>query len=316
VSKNILLTTWPYKVGISIILLPVGMYLVSVVKKIEKPIITIGIFPTIPYKSSKKIAQRSTEMPTTPNNYTVIQITDPHLFSDVTNELQGYQTYKHLAETIDHILVNPNAKPDMVFVTGDISQDETAESYQLALTQLERFTCPVYWIQGNHDNQAELQPIFDSSRRLQQLTHLSTSYWDFISINTCRRDVDDGYIEDDEYERFVFKLEEAKAKSKKIAVVMHHHPTAVNTPLMDACGLHNQEKFLKLVKQYEEIKLVICGHVHGDYKIALDEFTIETCPATCFQWKKGTSSLETENRRGYKIFHFNSTSYTSSTIFI
>lgn len=39
---NIIATTWSYKVLVSIILLPVGYYLVGVVKRIEKPITSIG----------------------------------------------------------------------------------------------------------------------------------------------------------------------------------------------------------------------------------------------------------------------------------
>lgn len=250
------------------------------------------------------------------DNFTVIQLSDPHLFSYEAAQLQGYTTHHHLVETINHVLRNPDVKPDMVFVTGDISQDETAESYRLALAQLERLPCPVYWIHGNHDNEAELQPIFKNSDRLQQLTQLCTPHWDFISINTCRHGADEGYIEKDEYERFLFKLESAEASNKKIAVVMHHHPAPVNTPLLDACMLRYHEKFLALVKEHRAIKLIMCGHVHGDYKINRDGFVIETCPATCFQWQKGTSSVITEDIRGYKVFDFNSTSYVSSTVFI
>lgn len=253
-------------------------------------------------------------MPTNNENYKVIQITDTHLFSDKSTELLGYCTYQHLADTITHVL-NSNIKPNMVLVTGDIFQDETKQSYQLALAQFERLNCPVYWIHGNHDNESELKPIFEGSPKLQRLDKLSTPYWDLISINTCRRGTAKGYIEDDEYERFLLKIEAAKKNNKKIAVVMHHHPMPVNTPLLDACMLENYEKLLNMVKQNKMIKLIICGHVHGDYKMVCDGFVIETSPATCFQWKKGTSKVETENRRGYRIFDFNSTSYSSSTIF-
>lgn len=252
-------------------------------------------------------------MPTNNENYTVIQITDTHLFSDKSTELQGYCTHQHLVETIDHVL-NSNIKPNIVLVTGDISQDETAQSYQLALAQFERLKCLVYWIHGNHDNVTTLKPIFNDAKQFTRLEKLSTPYWDFIAINTCRPGVSKGYIEDEEYERFLIKMDEAKKNNKKIAVVMHHHPVTVNTPLMDDCMLKNHEKFLTIVKQ--KTQLIICGHVHGDYKIVHDELVIETCPATCFQWKKGTSKVETENRRGYKIFNFNNSSYTSSTIFI
>lgn len=254
-------------------------------------------------------------MLTVGNNYTVIQITDTHLFSDKSTELLGYCTHKYLTDTIDHVLKS-RTKPNIVLITGDISQDETAQSYKLALEQFERLDCLVYWIHGNHDNEIELKPIFNNSPKLKKLDKLSVPFWDFISINTCRYGTEKGYIEDDEYERFLLKIEETKKKNKKIAVVMHHHPIPVDTPLLDECMLENHDKFLRVAKQNKEIKLIICGHVHGNYRIVHDELVMESCPATCFQWKKGASEDETENRRGYKIFNFNADAYTSSTIFI
>jgi|GEM_PF-829893 len=254
-------------------------------------------------------------MSTASDNYTVIQLSDTHLFSKKSTELQGYCTHKYLTNTIDHVL-RSTIKPNIVLITGDISQDKTTQSYKLALEQFERLDCLVYWIHGNHDNEIELNSIFNNSPKLKKLDKLPVPFWDFISINTCRDGTDKGYIEDEEYERFLLKIEETKKKNKKIAVVMHHHPIPVNTPLLDACMLENHEKFLRIAKQNKEIKLIICGHVHGNYRIVHDEFVIETSPATCFQWKKGTSEVETENRRGYKIFHFNGDVYTSSTSFI
>jgi Icc protein len=36
---------------------------------------------------------------------------------------------------------------------------------------------------------------------------------------------------------------------------------------------------------------------------------METDPATCFQFKKETTSLEIETRIGYKIYYFSSKNY-------
>jgi Icc protein len=248
------------------------------------------------------------------STYQIIQITDTHLFSDPDKTLRGYCTHANLVKTIDHILLNATSKPDFVFVTGDISEDESAQSYLLALAQFERLDCPVYWIHGNHDNAIVLKPIFDRSQRVKNLINLSIPSWEFISINTCRYGSEKGYIASDEYDRFLLQL--AEVKNKQVAVVMHHHPIPVNTPLLDACMLQDYEQFLNITKQHKEIKLVICGHVHGDYKVMHDDLLIEVSPATCFQWKKGTSEVETENVIGYKIFNFDGLSFTSSAIFI
>jgi Icc protein len=97
---------------------------------------------------------------------------------------------------------------------------------------------------------------------------------------------------------------------------MHHHPYPVSTPLVDACMLKKADHFLEKIKQQDEIKLIICGHVHGDYKIHYGTQIIESCPATSFQWEKGTSLLKTESKKGFKRFSFYEDTYQSSVVFI
>ena len=36
---------------------------------------------------------------------------------------------------------------------------------------------------------------------------------------------------------------------------------------------------------------------------------IESSPATCLQWEKGTKDLKTDMRIGYKIYHFKQDGY-------
>lgn len=245
----------------------------------------------------------------------VVQITDMHLFADKAQQLQGHCTYQNLVETVD-FLVAAKEEPHFILVTGDISQDGSEESYQLAREQFERLNAAVYWIHGNHDDESIVKPIFEPSSRLQPLRHFTTPSWDFIALNTCRRATDDGYLEASELASFWQNIEVAKSNHKNIAVVMHHHPYPVATPLVDACMLQQADDFLEQIKQHPEIKLMMCGHVHGDYQMAYGKQMIEACPATSFQWKKGTSTSETEKRRGFKYFAFNAEAYHASVTYL
>ncbi len=245
----------------------------------------------------------------------VIQLTDMHLFSDQAQKLHGYCTHQSLSDTID--LINASVDTlDFALVTGDISQDKTTVSYQLALAQFERLGVPVYWIHGNHDDESAIRPIFHASVHLKQLTHLSTPSWDFIALNTCRCGTNSGYLEESELASFWKKIATSQKSDRKIAVVMHHHPYPVATPLVDNCMLQESEQFLVQMNNTKEIKLIICGHVHGAYQISREKHTLESCPATCFQWKTGTDKVVTEDKRGFKVFDFYADSYQSSVIFV
>ena len=245
----------------------------------------------------------------------VIQITDTHLFSDKSAELQGFNTHDGLSKTIDHLLKQGVHRSDIVLLTGDISQDESSESYHLALVQLMRIKLPIYWIHGNHDQKTNLTLEFSKSAITHNLYKLSTTYWDFISINTVRYGTDSGHIEEAEILRVLQAIAVSKKDGKNIAMVMHHHPVKVGTPLVDNCMLQENHLLLEILNKNKEIKLVICGHAHGDYQVKHNEYMIEVCPATCFQWKKGTSSLEKEDKRGFKIFNMYSSDYSSFTFF-
>ncbi|KAF3997106.1 metallophosphoesterase [Glaciimonas immobilis] len=250
------------------------------------------------------------------NVINILQITDMHLFSDKAATLHGNCTYKSFSNTVDHIISCYNEKFDIAIVTGDVSQDESLESYALALHQLERLGVPIYWIFGNHDDEYKIKSIFNTSRVLKQLTKITTGFWDFISLNTSRPGTAKGYIDSADFSIFAENVKISQLAGKNIAIIMHHHPYPVNTPLVDECMLQNDENFFRLITETEQIKLIICGHVHGDYKILNKNHVLETCPATCFQWNKGTDNVEIENRSGFKIHRFNKKSHRSSTIFI
>src|SRR5690606_16615934 len=120
-----------------------------------------------------------------------------------------------------------------------------------------------------------------------------------------------GYLND--FELANLKNELTKAPSgENIAIVMHHHPYAVETPLTDEYILKNNSDF-KTILNGSNVKLIICGHVHGDYSIKENHVTMESSPATCLQWPKGTKSLNIDRRIGYKIYFFNEGNYKTTT---
>lgn len=244
---------------------------------------------------------------------TIVQITDTHLFADREAELMGYCTHAMLAKTIDAIR-RIESRPDACFITGDISQDESERSYELVRTELDKLEMPVFWIPGNHDDRDQADAVFAQSANIHHLSTLVTASWDFIALDTCRRGADEGYLNDADFGRLSAAVQASAGEGKQIAVVMHHHPVPVQTPLLDNYVLQDNEPLLTLLDDTPQIKLVICGHVHGDYRLRYGNQVIEACPATCFQWKKGTSTAKTEDVRGFKVFRFSSSGYESTLI--
>jgi Icc protein len=59
----------------------------------------------------------------------IIQISDTHLFADDELEMFGAKSNLTFKKVMRKIIDEDSHDADMIFLTGDISQDETQESY-------------------------------------------------------------------------------------------------------------------------------------------------------------------------------------------
>jgi Icc protein len=243
------------------------------------------------------------------NYFKVIQITDSHLFKG-NADLFGVDSNKNFNFIMNKVIDTDLDDLDAIFLTGDLSQDQSPESYEIIADKISILNVPAYWIAGNHDSIELMRSIFERHTFLKSTRKLSIRNWDFIFLNTCLIDHDDGHISTSELQELETAI--ANANNSNRALIMHHHPVEVGTPLVDKYILQNSEAFLNLVSKYQ-IDLILCGHVHGDYSLKYLNTDIHTSPATCLQWEKGTRELVIDHRIGYKIYYFRDTCYDVKT---
>lgn len=237
----------------------------------------------------------------------VIQISDTHLFADDKSEIFGVKSNIKFKEVINRVISEDSNDADMILLTGDISQDETIQSYKKVAHSLENLNLPICWIPGNHDNLAQAESVFMNTKNFTRHLTLSLPFWHLIFLNTKMDGRDDGQLSYSELEMLKHEIK-ASPVDKKIAIVMHHHPAPVGTPLIDHYILQNAKEFWDIVSE-TKVELIICGHVHGDYQYKYNNVIIESSPATCLQWEKGTKDLKTDMKIGYKIYYFEQNGY-------
>ncbi|MGQ3889814.1 metallophosphoesterase [Legionella sp. CNM-1927-20] len=242
-----------------------------------------------------------------------LQITDLHLFASDEKRVFGIDSNNRFKQVICHIRRHELHDTDAIILTGDLSQDETLESYHRVVKTFKDFKIPVYWIPGNHDNLPLMQGLFASSSILRYEKVLACKYWHFIFLDTHIPGEGVGYLKEEELTIIIKEIEKLEKTRKKIALIMHHHPININTPLMDQYSLRNQNQLWKKIIN-SPVQLIICGHVHGHYSLEHHNITIECAPATCFQIKKGATDLEIENLMGYTIHFFKGSAYRSSPV--
>lgn len=239
----------------------------------------------------------------------IVQITDTHLFANDADEMYGVKCNHAFNAVMSRFMEEDLAGTDMIFLTGDVSQDKSVESYEKVVTRLSRFNIPVYWIAGNHDHSEHIESVFSKNNHFHRDRTLTLPYWHMIFLDTNIDQSDSGYLAEKELLALEHEIMAAPF-DKKLAIVMHHHPSPVNTPLIDNYILKNADDFWEIVKE-SKVELIICGHVHGDYSFQVGNTMIESSPATCIQWLKGTTDLKTVMKIGYKIYQFDRAGYSA-----
>lgn len=166
---------------------------------------------------------------------------------------------------------------------------------------------------GNHDSIENIEQIFSKKSNFHRVNSTIFGPWNFIFLNTKYQNYGYGLLEDSELSMLEKELE--RNSSQFTAVIMHHHPIKVETPLIDNFILKRNKIFLSILNRYK-VNLIICGHVHESYSLNYENIYMESGPASCFQFKKGAIELEIEKKIGYKIFYFSENGYNSETKWI
>ncbi|WP_339886213.1 metallophosphoesterase, partial [Vreelandella maris] len=105
----------------------------------------------------------------------VVQITDAHLYADTEARSRAGIPWRQFQQVISAV---GDEQPEIVLFTGDISQDESAASYALAVQAMEQLPCPWYWLPGNHD-----QPEFMAAER-PLVDEVDLNAWRILLLNT------------------------------------------------------------------------------------------------------------------------------------
>jgi Icc protein len=232
----------------------------------------------------------------------LIQISDLHLFADPDSCLLGLNTLKSL-EAVLNLVTENSVPPDMIALTGDLSQDETAGAY-LKIAQLcKRFTCPLYWIPGNHDDPDLMQKTF-AKTNIKEDKAILLGNWLIILLNTHYPKHVPGLLGRSELSRLEYFL--TQHPNQHTLVFMHHHPVPVGVKWLDRLGVINAEDFFAITDRYSQIRGIIFGHIHQVFETHRQGVPLLSAPSTCIQFMPNVEHFALENiNPGYRWFDLN-----------
>jgi Icc protein len=172
-------------------------------------------------------------------------------------------------------------QPDLLMLTGDLSQDGTAESYEHLQTLLSPLKIPTYWLPGNHDC---LEVMERSLTRLRADKAFDRGGWRFLLLNSQIPGCVHGQLSDESLDWLDRQLTEYP--NVPTLVSLHHPPFAVNSTWLDHSILQNTPALLEVLDRYAQVKLVVFGHIHQEFQRQRGEVTFLGTPSTCIQFAR------------------------------
>lgn len=234
------------------------------------------------------------------NTMKVLHISDPHLFADNTSTLLGVNTEESLQAVLNDV-ERRQIHPDLIIVTGDISQDYTPQSYQKFVDYLSGFNKPILSLAGNHDEKPKLERYL-SNKPFSTTEQLITENWQLLMLNSHVAGKVHGHISDTEMQW----LESCLVENSDLPTMIftHHHPVPVGCDWLDKIGIDNGPHLVELLSRYPQVKQCAFGHVHQLSDTLHKNVWYRSVPSTCVQFKKhSTDFCASHEKPGYNLYH-------------
>ncbi|MDZ7645107.1 MAG: phosphodiesterase [Woeseiaceae bacterium] len=222
----------------------------------------------------------------------VLQITDPHLFANAAGSLRGAVTDESLRRVLRHVRAS-GWPADLVAMTGDIIQDDTAEAYERFRGHFEPLGLPVHCVPGNHDVRALMRAALADPPFYYCGTHEQDG-WLIAGIDSCMEGSAGGRVAADEADRLMALL--ASTAARHVLVCLHHPPLPLGSRWLDRVGLDDSDAFLRRIAADGKVRGCLFGHVHQAFEGAYGDMRIIGTPSTCRQFLPGSDDFAVDDR--------------------
>ena len=195
----------------------------------------------------------------------IAQITDLHLRPSGRAAYRVSET-NMFAERAFDALAALRPAPDVVLITGDLTDCGLPEEYEILTGLLARLPMPVYAVPGNHDRREAMRnalrthmPQGEDNDFIQYV--LDRFPIRLIGLDTVVPGKSAGALCS---ERLAFLDRTlATAPEAPTLIFMHHPPFVTGVDHMDEIRLlEGADEFEKLLGLHPQVKNVLCGHVH------------------------------------------------------
>ena len=180
--------------------------------------------------------------------------------------------------------VNDDLKPDVIIISGDLTDDGLLFQFEQARKEIDRFNCPnLIVFPGNHDYRHTGYLLFKKFFPFTKQIYEFDDNIVVVTLGTARPDRDEGEVG----HRQSIWMEETLGKYnnfKTKIVAMHHHLIAIpDTGYTNVVGISDAGDTLRACLE-SKVDLVLCGHKHRPWLWNLGTLKIAYASTAC-SWR-------------------------------
>lgn len=226
------------------------------------------------------------------HSYRLVQISDCHLVAEPDGWFCGVQPYRQLELLLKSI---QHQQPDAFILTGDLTQDHSIASYQLLVQLFSEWSCPVFYLPGNHDDVELMQQAF-SLPPFQADTEVSLGNWRLCLLNS-KGATPAGYFDESRQRQLQQQLQSYPADSA-VWLFCHHHISPMGSFIDQHIQLDAQALWQIITADWR-IKGFSHGHCHYGYAKIQQGIQLVGCPASSVQFLLTPDYQPVAGRAGY-----------------
>ncbi len=212
----------------------------------------------------------------------IAQISDTHIVEEGKNTLAVAPTASNLARCIEH-LNQFKPTPDVVVISGDITENGLPDQYSHAAKLLSGLEIPYFIIPGNHDINENLWTQFGEEKCL----HMQDGMFNYvvedfpvrlIAMDSTIANASGGELTQKQLNWLDEKLGE-KPHCPTL-IFLHHPPVPCSVLETDDDGFIGAKELGAVLEKYSNIERLACGHIHMPISTKWSGTVVSSAPST------------------------------------
>jgi len=189
-----------------------------------------------------------------------------------------------------------NLKPDMVILTGDLTDHGYYKEFEQATRYLAMFESPLFAVPGNHDARNLGYQTFEElvGERSWKLT--MDDDFTVIGLDSSSPDEDKGHIGTPQHMWLEHQLDECVINENCSIVALHHHIVPIPQTGRERNVLSDAGDILKTLTTHE-VDLVLSGHKHVPNIWKINDTIIVNSGSLC------STKLRGKNKNSYNVYN-------------